>query len=33
MSNCVKVYVNKFEEEEKYDNLLYSVIANIQEKD
>lgn len=33
MNNSVKVYVNKFEEEEKYDNLLYfSVIPSIQEK-
>lgn len=32
MKNSVKVYVNKFEQEEEYDNLLYSVIPNIQEK-
>lgn len=31
MKNCVKVYVDKFEDEEKYDNLLYfSVIPSIQ---
>lgn len=30
MSNCVKIYVDKFEEEEEYDNLLYSVIGDIQ---
>lgn len=32
MKNSVKVYVDKFEQEEEYDNLLYSVIVNIQEK-
>ena len=30
MKNCVKVYVDKFEDEEKYDEILYSVIPTIQ---
>ncbi len=32
MKNSVKVYVDKFEEEERYDNLLYRVIEEIQNK-